>query len=110
MVQEHGTPVTSLFRPLHLVEQLTEEMGTEITYAYDDLVFFEYPDVVLQFDNVADDRLHLFINHTLDADTRENIRENWLQVARTKHITLLYKGTFSIEQHPVKEEISIQFF
>ncbi len=101
--------VTTEFRPLHLVEQLSEEIGSAISYAYDDLIFFEHSAILVQFDTRNAELLHLFINSDVTRDKQESIQEHWMQVARTKNISLDFKGTFSVEQIPGKEEISIRF-
>ena len=100
---------TLLFRPLHLAEQLTDELGTSITYAYDDLVFPEHSDVLLQFDGTDSTLLYLYINGEAGKDEAESLRDRWLQAARTKDIALHYNGTFAIEQLPGKEEVTIRF-
>ena len=97
------------FRPLYLVEQLSEEIGIPITYAYDDLVFFEHSAVMLQFDGKETGLLHLLINNEAGREEQEAIREQWMQVAQTKNIPLDFSGTFSLEQLPGKEEISVRF-
>ena len=100
---------TSLFRPLNLAEQLTGEMGTAITYAYEDIVFTEHSEILLQFDANNADMMHLYIHDEIGGDEAQTIRDRWLQAARTKKISLQYKGTFTIEQSPGKEEVNIRF-
>ena len=99
----------SVFRPLNLAEQLADAMQTNITYAYDDLVFFEHSAVLLRFDNEDVARLHLYINTATDHAARDEITRCWLEAARKRNITLSDDGTFTLEQLPDKEELTIRF-
>ena len=42
------------YRPLGLVKQLLEEIGIEVTYAYEDLVFVQHNPILLQFGKVGE--------------------------------------------------------
>lgn len=99
----------SVFRPLNLAEQLAEAMQTPITYAYDDLVFFEHSAILIQFDNSNTSQLHLYINTGTNQKARDEIKMRWLQAAQKKNVTLSFKGMFTIEQNTDKEELSIRF-
>ena len=48
--------MTLPYRPLGVVKQLLEEIGMEITYAYDDLIFIQHNPVLLQFGKVGEVR------------------------------------------------------
>ena len=98
-----------IFRPLNIVEQLVKEMGTEITYAYDDLVFIGHSEVLLQFDDDDDGSLFLFINTAIANDTQASLLTRWLEVASSKNISLKYRGLFSMEQKEGSEEINLRF-
>jgi len=100
---------TTLFKPLYLVEKMIEEIGTAITYVYDDLVFVEHSDVVLQFDPDEHECIHLFINEEVEKDVVDNTTAVWMQVAQQQGVKLVFSGTFGMEQIPGKEEISIRF-
>ena len=96
------------FRPLFLVERLTEELGVSISYVYDDLVFMEHGDVLLQFDAVEPETINIYINSNIHIDDIQSIEERWQQVAMMKKVSLVNRGTFTVEQIPGVEEINIQ--
>lgn len=98
------------FRPLSLVERLAEKMGTGITHAYEDLVFLEHSEVLIQFDPCEQNSLRLHITTSLDAEGQDRMCKSWLEAAKELAITLVYSGEFSIEQATGKEEINIRFF
>lgn len=97
------------FRPLYLVERLTEELGVTISYVYDDLVFVESGDVLLQFDAIETETVNLYVNSNIHSDDIHTIKERWQQVALMKSISLVSKGTFTVDQVPGVEEVSITF-
>ena len=98
-----------VFRPLNLAEQLAEDMKTTITYAYDDLVFFEHSAVLIRFDTDDVARLHLYVNAETDYNARDKIRKQWLEAAEKRTIALTDNGMFTLEQKPGKEELTIRF-
>lgn len=100
---------TLQFRPLHLVERMTEELGVSIAYAYDDLVFMEHGTVLLQFDDSASEAIDLFISSEVHPEDAQKLTDEWLQVALMHDIRLTPKGQFSIDQIPGTEEISVRF-
>lgn len=97
------------FRPLHLVERLLAELDTEITHLYDDLVFTEHSGVILQFDPQNSEKLLMFIESGTDPAGCEAIGERWSRAARACSVALDCRGSFSMEQMPGKEEVSIRF-
>ena len=97
------------FKPLYLVERLTEELGVSISYVYDDLVFIENGDVLLQFDAIKPETVNLYVNSNIHTDDIQATEERWQQVALMKDVCLVNKGTFAVEQIPGVEEISITF-
>jgi len=98
-----------VFRPFYLVERLTGELGVSVSYAYEDLVFLEHSDVLLQFDQVEQDTLRFYINSYLESSAVEIVRDRWLQAALMHQVKLVFCGSFSVEQTFGKEEINITF-
>lgn len=96
-------------RPLSLVEKLAVKMESGITHAYDDLVFLEHPEVLIQFDRSEQNKLLLHVATALEAEEQKQCIESWLNAAKELAISLVYCGEFSIEQTAGKEEINIRF-
>lgn len=97
------------YRPLYLVERLIKDIGVSISYVYDDLVFIEHGDVLLQFDSLDSGTLNLYINSNVHTYDVKEIEDRWLMASLTKDVNLVNKGTFSVDQIPGIEEISITF-
>jgi len=57
-----------MLRPLGKVKELVEAAGMGISYAYDDLVFLDNNDFLMQF---SDDSKIVFIHRNSDADADE---------------------------------------
>lgn len=98
-----------VFRPLNIVEKLAKEIGAEITYAYDDLVFIGHSEVLLQFDDDDDGSLLLFINTAVANDIQASLLKRWLEIAQSQNVSLKYRGLFSMDQKEGSEEISLRF-
>lgn len=98
-----------MFRPLHLVERLTEELGVTITYAYDDLVFIEHGAVLLRFDDDDSTSVNLYVSGDIHPDDAQKLVDEWLQVARMQEIKLVFAGKFTVEQTPGTSEIAVSF-
>jgi len=97
-------------RPLYLVERLIAPLRTDISYAYDDLVFIDGGEVVLQFSPEHSEQLLLFTNQGLPPEVAPEVKQRWLSAAEQLKISLVASGTFTIEQIADSEEVRIQFY
>jgi hypothetical protein len=82
-------------RPLGIVKEIVEEIGHEITYAYDDLVFIEHNDFLLQF-IPEPNRIDLFFNTECPPDEADAIALQLVPTAAVKGLTVKRSGTYSI--------------
>ncbi len=97
-----------LFRPLGTVMQLLEELGHKVTYAYEDLVFVDHNDFMLQFDN-SGMQLHLFFNRSCPADEAEKIEQIIIPAADRKGLSVSRKGHYHISEQE-DDNLRIEFF
>jgi hypothetical protein len=97
-------------RPLHLVNELANETGQEITYAYDDLAFISHSEVLVQFTDDDEDSLHFFTHQELDETTHSARRAKYEIAAQKLGIKLSYKGRFSMKSKEGAEEIDLRFY
>jgi len=98
---------TSL-RPLGIVMELIEELGHEITYAYDDLIFVNHNDFLLQFGAVAG-KLDLFFNQECPKEEALAISELLVTGALTKGLEVTTKGSYTMSEQP-DNNLQITFF
>ncbi|MDP8305584.1 MAG: hypothetical protein RAO75_03595 [Candidatus Chlorobium antarcticum] len=96
------------FRPLGPLMQLLEELGHEVTYAYDDLVFINNNDFLIQF-AASGPQLHLFFNHDCSRKTTEGIEESIIPAGDSKGLSIIRKGKYKLvgEQD---ETMQLHFF
>ncbi|QEQ56802.1 hypothetical protein [Chlorobium phaeovibrioides] len=96
------------FRPLGPLMQLLEELGHEVTYAYDDLVFINNNDFLIQFASSGPE-LHLFFNHDCNKNTASGIEESIIPAAESKGLSIIRKGKYKLvgEQD---ETMQLHFF
>lgn len=95
-------------RPLGIVKELIEELGHEITYAYDDLIFVNHNDFLLQFSDEAG-KLDLFFNTECPKEESVAISALLVTGALTKGLEITSKGTYSMTEQP-DDTLQITFF
>lgn len=84
-------------RPLGIVKEIVEEIGLQITYAYDDLVFVEHNDFLLQFGNDPH-LLKLYFNTVCPSGEAETIAGKLIPAAAGKGLSIDRKGTYSMSE------------
>ncbi len=84
-------------RPLGIVKEIIEEAGHEITYAYDDLVFIEHNDFLLQF-APEPNRLNLFFNTECTAEEADAITARLLEAAGLRKLSIMRNGTYTMTE------------
>ncbi len=98
----------TLFRPLGSVLQLLEDLGHEVTYAYDDLVFVNDNNFLLQFDDTGL-AVNLFFNQSCPKQNAENIEQSIIPAGDKKGLSIIKKGEYSITGQS-DENLRIEFF
>ncbi|NTV02849.1 MAG: hypothetical protein HGB04_08725 [Chlorobiaceae bacterium] len=82
-------------RPLGIVKEVVEEIGLQITYAYDDLVFVDHNDFLLQFGSDPN-LLQLYFNTECPDGDAETITTRLLPAAAGKGLSVNRKGTYTM--------------
>jgi hypothetical protein len=95
-------------KPLGTVMQLLEELGHEVTYAYEDLVFIDHNDFLLQFENTGS-ALNLFFNRNCPGDEAEKIEQIIVPAADRKGLSITIKGRYHISGQE-DDNLRIEFF
>ncbi|ABL64958.1 hypothetical protein [Chlorobium phaeobacteroides] len=95
-------------RPLGTVMQLLEELGHEVTYAYEDLVFVNHSDFLLQFADTGN-VLNLFFNYDCNKHDADAIETSIIPAGDKKGLSIINKGLYSVSEQP-DETLQIQFF
>ncbi|MBM3162672.1 MAG: hypothetical protein FJZ79_05010 [Chlorobi bacterium] len=95
-------------RPLGTIMQLLEELGHEVTYAYEDLVFVNHSDFLLQFGETGS-VLNLFFNSECPKREADLIEESLIPAADRKGLSITTKGRYTINEQP-DENLQIRFF
>jgi hypothetical protein len=95
-------------RPLGIVRELIEELGHEITYAYDDLVFIDHNGFLLRFGQETG-TLELFFNTDCPLDEVKKIETLLLPAAEKLELKITRKGSYTLNEKP-DNNIEISFF
>jgi len=85
-------------RPLGDVMTLIETLGHEVTYAYEDLVFINHNDFLLQFDDAQPNTLDLFFNTECSTAEADAVAESMIPEAASKGLTIRRKGTYTMTE------------
>jgi hypothetical protein len=95
------------YRPLGEVKSLLEQIGEDITYAYEDLVFVRHNHFLLQFGTTGDILWYFANVETLESDALRYY--DCLEGAATeKGITLRNGGLYRLSEG-ANENISLEF-
>jgi len=96
------------YRPLGAVKEILEQIGVEVTYAYEDLVFIKDNHFLLQFGTVGEILL-FYANVETDAAEAQQLFAAILPVASAQGFTLMPQGRYQISAGE-GENLSLQFF
>ena len=95
-------------KPLGYVKQGLAELGHEISYVYEDLIFPDHTAYLIQFGEVGNELL-IYTNIECSEDDAESIKNELTGVLAGRiGFSLIYKGRFNMEQVP-GEELKISF-
>ncbi len=97
-----------ILRPLGTVMQLLEELGHDVTYAYDDLVFVNDNDFLLQFEN-SGPVVNLFFNQSCLKTDADNLEQSIIPAADRKGLSIVKKGHYNLIGQ-ADETLRIEFF
>ncbi|MCE1274329.1 MAG: hypothetical protein LWW75_07390 [Chlorobiales bacterium] len=84
-------------RPLGIVKEIIEDIGQEITYAYDDLVFVKHNDFLLQFEK-SPEELGLYFNTECAPDEADAIAAKLVPASAVKGLSVNRKGTYTMSE------------
>jgi hypothetical protein len=89
--------MTLPYRPLGVVKQLLEEVGMDITYAYEDLVFIRHNPCLLQFGREGE-MLFFYASVETGAAKAKELFSAIQAKALGQGITLVYRGRYRLSQ------------
>jgi hypothetical protein len=107
MYNKGGLNMQTTLRPLGIVKEVVEAIGHEITYAYEDLVFIEHNDYLIQFASEPN-LLELFFNTECPAEEADAIAQKVVPAALSKGLFVNRKGTYTMTEGEY-ENIRITF-
>nr|WP_321465251.1 hypothetical protein [uncultured Desulfobulbus sp.] len=99
--------MTLPYRPLGVVKQLLEEIGAEITYVYEDLVFIQHNPVLLQFGKVGE-VLFFYVNVDTPEEAAGQMFTAIQEKAAAEGITLIHRGRYRLSEGE-DENLSLEF-
>lgn len=95
------------YRPLGLVKQFLEEIGIEVTYAFEDLIFIQHNPILLQFGKVGE-MLFFYTNvETGEAEAAQLFAAIQAK-ADSQGITLVQRGRYRLSEAE-GENLALEF-
>lgn len=95
------------YRPLGLVKQLLEEIGIEITYAFEDLVFIQNNPALLQFGKVGE-MLFFYANEDIEATEAAQLFATIQTKVGSHGMSLVQRGRYRLSE-AAGENLSLEF-
>lgn len=94
-------------RPLGVVKEIIEELGAEISYAYDDLMFIKHNHFLLQFGDTPES-LFFFKNSEVEKAESEQQFTTLATAAEAKQLNVIFQGEYNLTEND-DGTISIEF-
>lgn len=98
------------FRPLGEILEIIQQIGFDISYAYDDLLFSEHNVFIIRFDQSGNKKVWLYFNEDCDIARRKSIGDQLKSAFLSKKVEIQHGGLFSVQQIEGKEELELKFF
>lgn len=95
------------FRPLGVVKELIEQMGADLTYAYEDLIFISHNHFLLQF-GPSGEQLYFWTNVEATAIEAQQAFDRLKALAADQGLILSRKGRYTLAQGD-GENLNLQF-
>ena len=96
------------FRPLNKATELAEKLNMETTYAYEDLVFIGFSEILIQMPE-DDSPYNLYIHEDVSETDRDGIIHSFQTEAVKLDISMQYGGTYSLLEKAESKEVDIVF-
>ncbi len=97
MQTEEKQTETIPYRPLGLVKGLLDNLGVEITYVYEDLVFIKHNHFLLQFGDKGE-QIFFFRNLEIKPDEAMSQCDILSKSLSEKGLELTYRGSYLLEE------------
>ena len=96
-------------RPLGVAREIIEDIGSEVSYMYEDLVFVEHNAFIIQFDDVNTTNLKLLINVECEEDAAQVFFEHLTAAAKDRKFTIEKGGKYKLKPNDSEETFDIEF-
>jgi len=96
------------YRPLGQIIDIVGDVGLEVTYTFDDLVYIQHNSFLLRMGEKGE-IVHLYFNTESDIEEREVITAELQNAGQKREIHILRSGTYTMTPIPEEENIQIEF-
>lgn len=94
-------------KPMGKITAILADLGLEVTYAYDDLVFVQHSAFMIQFTDVPE-KLKMFVNTECEPETADSVAANMGTAFEKEGFDLILTGRFSLTPNE-DETLNIEF-
>lgn len=104
-----STTVLPNMRNLDKIKELTDSLGHNISYVYDDLIFLGYSEILLTFikNDASEMKIHLLKD--LSAADEKKILDSFMTKGKSMGINFMFSGKYELIENPESQEVTIQF-
>ena len=96
------------YRPLGQIIDIVGDVGLEVTYNFDDLVYIQHNSFLLRMGEQGE-IVHLYFNTESDIQEREAITTQLQTAGEKREIHIMRSGTYTMTPIPEEENIQIEF-
>lgn len=101
--------MSNFLRPLGIVKEIVEGVGTNISYNYDDLVFIEHNPYLVQFSNETDKVCYVYFNEEIDKGAAVDLTKRLQNEGFKREMDMQIKGYYKMVPNEETKELNIQF-
>lgn len=95
--------------PMDLITDIIQQVGLDVAYEYDDLVFVSRNAFILKFTEKAH-HIDLYFNEELKEQDAQALMAEISEAGGAYGLQIFYKGAFCFSQEKAEETIRLEFF
>ncbi len=100
----------TIYRDLTPIKEVIEDLGFNLSYPYDDLLFIESNAFLIQYDDKSSNTFYVYFNKEMKEDDANFLQQRIIRSAAKNKLIISPKGRFELApKKGSEEEIEIRF-
>lgn len=96
--------------PLGKITKQLDDIGYEVTYAHNDLIFIKHSPFILRFDLENVKTVHFYAHHTFKTAKHKNYYNSVKKTFRSIAIKTIDSGSFDLKESNQENNVDVVFY